>query len=113
MYNKTSGVKIQITVLCCASASGCAIPPLVIFKRKSLLKALTVGEAPSAIYGLNAHSGWIDPEIFRECFLRHLLVYPPAGWHLLLLLVGHSFHYNPDFIHEAASHGVVVFCLPP
>jgi len=42
VYNTTSGVKTQITVLCCASASGCAIPPLVIFKRKSLLKALTV-----------------------------------------------------------------------
>jgi len=104
-----------ITVLCCASASGCAIPPLVIFKRKSLLKALTVGEAPSTIYVLNAHSGWIDPEIFWECFLHHFLVYAPAGRPLLLLLLldGHSSHYNPDFIHEAASHGVVVFCLPP
>ena len=27
IYNTTSGVKTQITVLCCASASGCAIPP--------------------------------------------------------------------------------------
>jgi len=29
------------------------------------------------------------------------------------LLDGHSSHYNPDFIREATSHGVVVFCLPP
>ena len=46
-------------------------------------------------------------------FLRHFLVYAPARWPLLLLLDGHSSHYNPDFIHEVASHGVVVFCLPP
>ena len=113
VYNTTSGVKTQITVLCCASALGCAIPPLVIFKRKSLLKALTVGEALSTIYRLNPHSGWIDAEIFNEWFLRHFLVYTPAGRPLLLLLDGHSSHYNPDFIRVAASHGVVVFCLPP
>ena len=31
----------------------------------------------------------------------------------MLLMDGHKSHYNPDFIREAAKHGVVVFCLPP
>ena len=109
----TSGVKTQVTVLCCISASGCAIPPLVIFQRKSLLKGLTVGEVPGTMYGLNPQSGWMDGEIFKEWFLRHFLVYAPAGRPLLLLVDDHSSHFNPAFIREAANHGVVVFCLPP
>lgn len=109
----TSGVKTQVTVLCCISASGCAIPPLVIFQRKSLLKGLTVGEVPGTMYGLNPQSGWIDGEIFKEWFVRHFLVYAPAGRPLLLLVDGHSSHFNPAFIREAANHGVVVFCQPP
>ena len=32
---------------------------------------------------------------------------------LLLLIDGHKAHYNPDFIREAAKHGVIIFCLPP
>jgi len=30
-----------------------------------------------------------------------------------LLIDGHSSHFNPEFIRQAASHGVMVFCLPP
>ena len=55
--------------------------------------------------------GWC--EIFTEWFLRHFLVYAPAGRPLLLLIDGHSSHFNPEFIRQAASHGVMVFCLPP
>ena len=31
----------------------------------------------------------------------------------MLLLDGHVSHYNPCFIREAVSNGVIVFCLPP
>jgi len=65
------------------------------------------------MYGLNPNSGWMDGEIFTEWFLRHFLVYAPAGRPLLLLIDGHSSHFNPEFIRQAASHGVMVFCLPP
>ena len=109
----SSGVKTQVTVLCCASAGGSAIPPLVIFQRANLLKCLTIGEVPGTMYGLNPESGWINGEILKDWFIRHFLVYAPAGRPLLLLIDGHKSHYNPDFIREAAKHGVIVFCLPP
>ena len=101
-----SGNKTHISVLTCASTSGYAIPPMVIFQRKTLTPQLTLREVPGTIYGLSA-SGWIDRELFQECFHRHFT--RP----LLLLLDGHSSHYNIECIHEAALEGVIIFCLPP
>ena len=72
-----------------------------------------MGAVPGTLYGLNPNSGWIDGEIFKEWFLRHFLVFAPAGRPLLLLLDGHSSHFQPECIREAASHGVIIFCLPP
>ena len=57
----TSGNKTNITVLGCVSASGYAIPPMVIFNRKNLNPELTREEVPGTIYGLSS-SGWIDQE---------------------------------------------------
>ena len=64
------------------------------------------------MYGISA-SGWIDSELFSEWFCRHFLRYAPNAKPLLLLLDGHSSHYNPSFIHCACENGVIVFCLPP
>ena len=58
-------------------------------------------------------SGWMDGETFHEWFEHHFLEYAPSGRYLLLLLDGHSSHYNPPFIRCAAQKGVIVFALPP
>ncbi len=106
-----SGNKAQVAVLACASAAGYAIPPMVIFQRKNLVTQLTSQEVPGSIYDLS-DSGWMD-WLFREWFHRHFLNYAPSARPLLLLLDGHSSHYNLEFIREASSEGVVVFCLSP
>ena len=49
----TGGDKAQITVLACSSAAGYAIPPFVIFDRKSLNQSMTKGEVPGTLYGLS------------------------------------------------------------
>ena len=108
----TSGNKKQVTVLGCVNAAGYAIPPLVIFSRKSLNPLLTVNEVPGTMYGLS-ETGWMDSEIFSNWFTHHFLVHAPASRPLLLLLDGHSTHFNPDFVRIAAHEKVVVFCLPP
>ena len=107
-----SGNKAQVTVLACANAAGYAIPPMIIFQRKNLTTQLTAKEVPGSIYGLS-DSGWMDSELFGEWFHRHFLNYAPSARPLLLLLDGHSSHYNLEFIRQASSEGVVVFCLPP
>ena len=107
-----AGSKVQITVLSCCSAAGYTIPPFVIFDRKSLKAELTIGEVPGTMYGLS-ESGWVDSELFHLWFENHFLVYAPAARPLLLIMDGHSSHYNPDTIHKAAEERVIVFCLPP
>ena len=101
--------KSQITVLCCCSAGGYAIPPLVIFDRKTLKPELTEGEVPGTMYGLSS-SGWMDAEIFEAWFANHFLVYVPP---ILLLMDGHASHFSPLFVNRAIEEDIIVFCLPP
>ncbi|XP_019852802.1 PREDICTED: uncharacterized protein LOC109582507 isoform X4 [Amphimedon queenslandica] len=108
----TSGRKKQITVLACANAAGNCLPPLVIFGWKAMNPSLTVDEVPSTMYGLSS-KGWMDSEIFLNWFLHHFLLHAPSVRPLLLLLDGHSTHYNPSFIQRAAEEKVIVFCFPP
>lgn len=108
----SSGDKSQITVLACCSASGYTIPPFVILDRLSLTPELTEGEVPGTIYGLSK-KGWIDGELFELWFCRHFLAYVPPVRPLLLLMDGHSSHYQPAVITRAAEEGVILFTLPP
>ena len=108
----SSGSKAQITVLSCCNAAGYTIPPFVIFDRKSLKPELTIGEIPGTMYGLS-DSEWIDGELFHLWFENHFMSYVPAARPILLIMDGHSSHYNPDTIHMAAEMGVIMFCLPP
>ena len=108
----TSDCKSQVTVLVCTSAAGYALPPFIIFDRKTLNPELTTGEVPGSIYGLSS-KGWIDMELFNEWFFRHFLLYAPPSRPLLLLMDGHSSHYCPEVIREAAAQKVVIFVLPP
>ena len=107
-----SGDRSQITVLACCSASGYVLPPFVIFDRLNLRPELTDGEVPGTIYGLS-RKGWIDGELFELWFCRHFLSYAPQVRPLLLLMDGHSSHYQPAVITRAAEEGVILFTLPP
>ena len=111
-YTVTSGDRAQITVMACASASGYSLPPMVIFDRKHLQPEMTTGEVPGTSYGLS-DSGWMNAELFQLWFQNHFLVHAPSCRPLLLLLDGHSSHYNLNTIRMAADEGVILFCLPP
>ena len=112
VHVRTSGNKAQITVLVCANAAGNVLPPMVIFEGKRLNPEWTKGEVPDTLYGMS-DKGWSDMELFshwmKDLFLPHI---PPAR-PVMLLLDGHSSHYEPDTIRLAATEGVVVLCLPP
>ena len=107
-----SGDKSQITVLSCCSAAGYVLPPFIIFDRKKLNPNLTVGEVPGTVYGLSK-KGWIDGDLFDLWFSHHFLAHAPPVRPLLLLMDGHSSHYQPNMIRNAANEKVIIFCLPP
>ena len=96
-YNVTSGNKTQITVMACVSAAGYALPPMVIYDRKGLNPQWTEGEVPGTRYGLN-ETGWIDSNLFDGWFQEVFLKFIPAVRPILLLLDGHSSHFNPAVI---------------
>ena len=108
----SSGDKSQITVVGCCSAAGVVLPPMIIFDHKNLRPEYTEGEVPGTVYGLSK-SGWIDSELFELWFKNHFLAHAPPFRPLLLLLDGHSSHYQPNFIRAAAEEKIIVFCLPP
>ena len=108
----TTGDRSQITVVSCCNAAGYAMPPMVIFDRKKLAPELTLGEVPGTLYGLSSN-GWIDRDLFNHWFTSHFLAYAPPVRPLLLLLDGHSSHFNPSTIERAAAEDIIIFCLPP
>ena len=108
----TNSSKTQVTVLACSCASGYALPPFVIFNRKSLNPELTKGEVPGTLYGLS-ETGWMNRELFSAWFSGHFLPNAPSARPLLLLLDGHTSHYSLPMIKEAAAEKVLIFALPP
>ena len=108
----TADTKAQITVMMCVNAAGGWIPPMVIFDRKKLPKAYTVGEVPNTYYGLSP-KGWMDSHLFHDWFSNHFLEYCGSQRPVLLLMDGASSHYSPDMIRTAAKEQVILFVLPP
>ena len=59
----TGNSKVQISVLACSSAARYALPPYVVFDRKTLNQELTRGEVPGTVYGLSSN------ELFQYWFM--------------------------------------------
>ena len=88
------------------------IPPFVIFDAKQLNHLWTRGEVSGTRYGLS-DSGWTDRGLFMGWLEEHFLVHAVPARPLLLLVDGHSSHYDPESICFARDHSVIIFCLPP
>ena len=76
----SSGNKSHITVVCCASAAGISIPPMILFNRQTLHADMALGEVPWTYYGLN--SGWMNQELDLRADVSMLI--PVAIWILSL-----------------------------
>ena len=95
--SRSTGHKGQITIVACGSAVGQIIPPMVIFDAKKLCHAWTANEVTGTSYGLS-DSGWITTPLFEGWLIDHFLKYAVPGRPLLLLLDGHSTHYQPEVV---------------
>ena len=88
------------------------IPPFVIFDTKQLNHLWTRGEVAGTRYGVS-DSGWTDRGLFFSWLQEHFLAHAVPARPLLLLIDGHSSHYDPDSIRFAQNHSVIIFYLPP
>ena len=109
---RSTGRKGQVTVVACGNATGQLIPPMLIFDAKKLCPAWTRAEVPGTAYGLS-DKGWITTELFESWLEEHFLEHAVAARPLLLLLDGHSTHFQPQLIRMAREKGVIILCLPP
>ena len=109
---RQAGKKGQVTIVACVNGTGQALPPMVIFDAKNLNYAWTKNEVPGTRYGLS-DNGWINTDLFEGWLAEHFIRHAVPGCPLLLLLDGHSTHYQPDVIRFARDHDVVMLCLPP
>lgn len=111
-HSITSGLKAQITVVACVNAAGWTIPPMVIWDRKTMAADFAAGEVPGTVHAFSSN-GWIDKELFDLWFNHLFLKSIPPVRPVLLLMDGHSTHYCPETIKEAAKQQIVMFTLPP
>ena len=84
------------------------MPPFIIFDAKNLNMEWTKGEVPGTTYGLS-DSGWIDSELFKQWFFQHFLHHTGSNRPLLLLLDGHSSHFNLDAVTMARENDPISF----
>ena len=82
---------------------------MVIFDAQKLNPAWTEGEFPGTKYGLSR----INTELFEAWLSEHFLEHAVSARPLLLLLDGHSTHYQPELLRLAKQHDVIMLCLPP
>ena len=101
---RSAGKKGQITIVACGNAIGQVIPPMVIYDAKNLNRHWTADEIPGTKYGLS-EKGWITSELFEGWLVEHFLEHAVSRRPLLLLLDGHSTHYQPDVIRLARENG--------
>ena len=109
---RTSGQKSQITVVGCGSATGQVMPPFIIFAAKQLNPLWTRDEVVGTRYAVS-DKGWIDQELFYYWLKEHFVTNAISQRPLLLLLDGHSSHFEPRTIEFAKENKIIIFCLPP
>ena len=109
--HQTAGNKSQIIFIGCVSATRRTITPFVIWDAKSMNKEWSVGEVPGTTYGLSS-KGWVNSELFRGWMVDHFIPLAIAGRLLLLMLDGHSSHYQPDLLRFINEHEISPFFLP-
>ena len=103
----------HVTIHCCISAAGNAIPPFIIFKSAFPGGNYTNGGPDNALYG-KQETGFMDGELFMrwltKLFIPHALPTPERS--VLLLVEGHSSHCTPDVINTARDN-ITLLALAP
>ena len=89
---------------------GNMLPPMVI-KGEHFNNDWAKGEIPNTWY-IMSPNGWIDQKLFTEWLQKLFNPNIPSTRPVLLLLDGHSSHFNPEAIKIAAEAEINIFCLP-
>ena len=101
----------KLTILSCASASGYALPPMMVYPRKkAVLDHLKEGAVPNTLFKCS-ETEWINKDLYLEWFQFFLQNIPPTR-PVLLLQDGHSSHISIELIELACQNDVHLLCFP-
>ena len=102
----------HVTALCCASAAGIPIPPMLVFTKNLPAGRNFHNDGPANCTYASTESGFVDRSTYVEWFNKVLLRYAPSERPLLLLQDGASAHISPDLIDTAIQNEVIILCFP-
>ena len=98
------------TVITCVSASGQAIPPMMIYPRIRMSEGLKKDAVPGTLFACSK-TGWVNQELYLEWF-RFFISSIPASRPVLLIEDGHSSHISLEVIKLAQENDIHLLCLP-
>lgn len=102
-----------VTAVCCFSASGIYVPPILVFPRKRMKEEYLNGAPPETL-GLLSDSGYINSDLFLkwlEHFKHH--VKPSEDSPVLLILDNHTSHININTITYCRTNFIHLVSIPP
>lgn len=103
-----------VTSVCCISAAGVYVPPMLIFPRAKLKPSL-MDQAPAGSVAAANKSGWISEPIFTKWFHHFINFVRPRDRPdpVLVLMDGHASHTaNLEVIDLAKANNVILLVLP-
>ena len=104
---------LNITMCCCVSATGMALPPAFIFPRVRFASHMLRG-APAGSLGLANPSGWIKQDIFPQVlkhFIDNMTVSKDQAG--VLIMDNHNSHITLEGFELAKSHDLDLLTLLP
>ena len=72
----------------------------------------TKNEVPGTRFAVS-DKGWIDQELFNFFLTEHFMANAVSHRPILLLLDGHSTHFELRSLQFAKENNIIIFCLPP
>ena len=111
-HSLAQGTSEHISVLCCANATGAAIPPLIVFaKGFPSLRGFQNDGCANATYS-TSDSGFVNRDIYASWFKTTLIKNASSDRPLLLIQDGATAHISPELIQTAIDNDIILLCLP-
>ena len=115
VWTKTVNTSFHVTFVACISATGFALPPLIIVPGKRLNRDVMNASTVEGACITTAPKGWINADIFNKWLIMFAKTVPKTvARPLVLLLDGCSSHIPITESSEIAKEiGVIMVLLPP
>lgn len=115
IHQKQPGSRAWTSILECISATGRAIPPLVIYKGKTIQQQWFPSDLRQfkEWHFAATKKGWTEDSIAVEWLEKVFLPYTDTTEPRLLILDGHGSHTTTDFMSLCHQNNVHLLFLPP